>query len=395
MASLLFAVHPIHVEAVSNIIGRAELLSALFSLGTVLAVIYASKDRTRNGSKWFFAALVLFALATFSKESGFTLICLLPFVMVSCPRSQEKAESLKGCAIRTLPFVAIAVVSLVARRAVLGPAFLPRGPRPTQVYWENPLFHLSFVDRKVAALKVLGDYLRLLLFPMHLSADYSRMPADFLADVYSWDGVLSLLVLLAFTLSIYLQRRERHAVFGVWFFVTFLVASNLLTLAGTVMGERLAYLPSIGFIAYCALTVGRARMATTSVLLSLLVACLWARSAVRQAVWRDNETLLKQTVQDAPRSPKALYNYAVFLLDEKKEPSVAKDLFGKVLAMDSTHVLTLMCLSDIAAEEKQYEEMADWYRRILAIDPGQTKIRQELERYEKWRHGQSSTRSDS
>jgi tetratricopeptide (TPR) repeat protein len=251
------------------------------------------------------------------------------------------------------------------------------------------------VDRKVAALKVLGDYLRLLLFPIHLSADYSRMPADFLAEVYSWDGVLSLLVLLVFTLSLYLQRRERHAVFGVWFFVTFLVASNLLTLSGTVMGERLAYLPSVGFIAYCTLTVDRARMATTSVLVFLLVACLWARTAVRQAVWRDNESLMKQTVQDAPRSPKALYNYAVFLLDEKKEPSKAKELFRNVLAMDSTHILTLMCLSDIAAQEKQYEEMAEWYRRILTIDPSQTKIRQELERYEKWRQSQSATRSDS
>ena len=64
-AALLFAAHPIHTEAVAGVVGRAELLSALFFLLTLLA-------HRRHG--WSVGASLLAAAATLAKEQGVTVL---------------------------------------------------------------------------------------------------------------------------------------------------------------------------------------------------------------------------------------------------------------------------------------------------------------------------------
>src|SRR5881394_1395264 len=59
-AGLVFAWHPVHVEAIASLVGRAELLAAVGILGAVLAA--------RRG--WWIGALLCAALAMLSKEHG-------------------------------------------------------------------------------------------------------------------------------------------------------------------------------------------------------------------------------------------------------------------------------------------------------------------------------------
>src|SRR6266487_4054001 len=66
LAGVLFSVHPLHVEVVGNVAGRKDELAALFALGTLLAHVLTR----RRGSAWVLTALVAFAAALFSKESG-------------------------------------------------------------------------------------------------------------------------------------------------------------------------------------------------------------------------------------------------------------------------------------------------------------------------------------
>jgi hypothetical protein len=64
-AALLFAVHPVHVEAVSNVVGRSELMAAAFVLAALLA---------HRRVKWL--APIFFALALLSKESALVFVGL-------------------------------------------------------------------------------------------------------------------------------------------------------------------------------------------------------------------------------------------------------------------------------------------------------------------------------
>lgn len=83
LCGLVFAVHPVHVEAVANVAGRAELLAAVLSLATFLcftgaclptASNSAASPRLRRRGVRVAAAASCFLLATLAKETGFTVL---------------------------------------------------------------------------------------------------------------------------------------------------------------------------------------------------------------------------------------------------------------------------------------------------------------------------------
>ncbi|GFR11073.1 protein O-mannosyl-transferase TMTC3 [Trichonephila clavata] len=76
LAALLFAIHPLHTEAVTGVVGRAEILSSFFYLLTFLSYTSATSKRSTTDWFWFSISLVLVALATFSKEQGITVVGL-------------------------------------------------------------------------------------------------------------------------------------------------------------------------------------------------------------------------------------------------------------------------------------------------------------------------------
>ena len=75
VAGLAFALHPVHVEAVANVVGRAEMLAAVFFCTGLLAYLESMRARSlQKCMAWLLAALVAAALALVSKESGFTVL---------------------------------------------------------------------------------------------------------------------------------------------------------------------------------------------------------------------------------------------------------------------------------------------------------------------------------
>lgn len=67
LVGLLFALHPIHTEAVSGLVGRAEVLAGLFFLASFLCYVKAVEQKA---AKWVMASLAFVGLATLSKEQG-------------------------------------------------------------------------------------------------------------------------------------------------------------------------------------------------------------------------------------------------------------------------------------------------------------------------------------
>ena len=81
LAGMLFAVHPVHVEAVTGVVGRAELLCALFcflATAAYRACVAASLDgRLLAQLVLGIAFVVCFGAAVLSKETGVTLLGIL------------------------------------------------------------------------------------------------------------------------------------------------------------------------------------------------------------------------------------------------------------------------------------------------------------------------------
>ena len=123
-------------------------------------------------------------------------------------------------------------------------------------YAENPLVSVGFWTARLTAIKVVGKFLWLFLWPAHLSADYSYNAVPLFGwRLSNWEdakALIALLVLLAAALLAFLLAvRSRPTgrpllFFLLFFFVALSPTSNLIILIGSIMAERFLYLPSVG-----------------------------------------------------------------------------------------------------------------------------------------------------
>jgi protein O-mannosyl-transferase len=291
VAALLFAVHPIHTEAVASIVGRAELLAVAFLLA---AWILHVQDRQ-------ILALVCLLLAMMSKESA---ICFLPLA-VAGDYARGKLKPMGR-------YVSILVVTVL----YLAVFWKLKGNRFGQLsvsFLDNPLASLPVKWRILNAVAIAWRYVWLQIFPAKLSCDYSYNSILLYAN---WRHHLpavaaALLVLAIWVWALWAQKNEWFLA-GAIYLGGFAVTANVLVATGTIMGERLAYLPSAGFCLLAALLWIRLENRNRTLawlVLSVILATLAARTVLRNRDWRDNFTLFSTDVKTVPGSIKMHVNY--------------------------------------------------------------------------------------
>lgn len=368
-AGAVFAVHPIHIEAVASVIGRAELLSSLLGLSAILIATGARLTPVRiTGST------LLFLLACLSKESALTI---LPLILIFSALKIDRCYLDRHWKTLATTLCCAAVLTTGARYVVLQNRFLIRQDL-AYFHSENPLlFGTSFIDRVIPSLKILGDYLTLLIFPLNLSIDYSISFADYWSSVYSAEGAQSVCLIFFFLGLLYYFRSRLWSLYGAWFFITFALTANLLTVIGTIMGERLAYLPSVGFCIYLPALVeylARKRPSLRRVIPGLTVALCFLFLAIgypRVEAWRDNATLFQQAIIDQPRNPKAHFNLAMFYLLERGELDSAENSFRNAFSLQPTMIPAALKLMEIAIRKNEYNRAEYWARKALELSPNQ------------------------
>ena len=310
-AAALFAAHPIHTEAVSGVVGRAELMMTVGFLGSLLC---AARGRT-----W--VALLPFAFALGSKEQALMLLPVLVLYDVAVTRlyaATNPRSSLRSAVCRYAPYVLMMVIYGALRWWALGGA-----TAPPVVFLTNPLGHLGILERWLAAAQVSGWYLWLFIWPSVFSLDYSYNSitlAPTLLDPRVWLPVATWFALLSLGVVSFRQRGAVAFSVGL-LFLCFLPAANLMVPIGTIMGERLFYLPSAGL---CLLAgfgikalldwsdgrkpafpagVGTIRLGTWSAVVLVCVAFV-ARTVVRNRDWQDTEHLARAANQVYPNNAK-------------------------------------------------------------------------------------------
>ncbi|MBI3271185.1 MAG: tetratricopeptide repeat protein [Planctomycetes bacterium] len=322
VGGLLFAVHPIHTEAVAPVIGRLELLSTTGALASILLFFRAVSSRRTlpllAGSAACLAAGLL------SKESCVTapfLACAATLAAASPASPDGRAGDpppLRRVLLLSLPLWAVLAVYVAGRAAILGTVTLA---------------NLAFTDsgigtagRYVIALRVLADYARLLVAPAGLRAIYPDTHFARLAATSAGDPatILSALLVVGLVALAVLGLRKRSTVsFGVgWFLLGLLPMSNLLFEIGIWKAERLLYWPSVGaclalgacagMLAKSATTpgttagsaprVGVARVLWRLAVPAILVAFLFL-TVLRNRDWRNSLSFAADRVEKDPDDP--------------------------------------------------------------------------------------------
>jgi hypothetical protein len=294
IAGLLFAVHPIHVEAVANIVGRAELMCALGVLG---AVILFLKPLTT----WRAVAITACALvAILSKEQGM-LAPLLLLVLAPARRGLLPPEERK----KSLLLLIILLTWTLAAYIALREQILKFGWERSFLDWTiNPLVRPD-ADRWLMPLVLLGRYVTLLFAPATLSPDYGGTVIGWTVsprDPYLWIGVATIIAWLAWLIFALLRRRWIELFLLLALALTYGVVSNFPVLIGTNFGERLMYLPSAFFVILIALPLARLPRAALIAVMSILLILLGVRSFTYARSWNDRLIFYQQNLVRKPGS---------------------------------------------------------------------------------------------
>src|SRR3989338_3342573 len=197
-----------------------------------------------------------------------------------------------------LPFGLYAIL----RYKALGSYFF--GAATTTIV-ENHLIFSSFLERIFTAFKVLFMYVERLVWPIHLSADYSFNTIQTVSNPFvSLESAVGILILiLLVVLIVFYKKVNKEISFGaVLFLFPYLIISNLIKPVGTIMGERLMYFPSLGFVVLLAWLLERLlkvdRRKISYFILLVILVFFSARTIIRNKDWRDAETLFTATVQE-------------------------------------------------------------------------------------------------
>ncbi len=360
--ALLFAVHPLHSEAVITITGRAELWAAALGLGGwILAIGFA-----RNGGiPRLLGTALAFAFALLSKESaaGFLLLPLLHLVLDRWSTAPVTAKALRtratvagarspaadvtstAAGFPTMAEVvrrrwlqvfgawgAILILVLLLRARVLGGAFA----LSTVSLSDNALAHEPALQRMANALGIQWLMAWRTLFPWNLTADASY-PQIVPGAGWMVSGAVLLVAVLAVT-ALAGRHRDRELFWGIGIVLAGgFVTSNVPLAVGTIYGERLAYLPSAGSIWLLAVAAARLHSHSSAARIIPVLTIAWGlflagRSWVRSLDWKDDLALFRATTAVSPRSAKAWTNLSVALLERDRVPE-ALDASGRALEL--------------------------------------------------------------
>jgi hypothetical protein len=404
LVALLFAIHPLHTEAVSWISARKDLLSALFFLSSIrlyhLFVARVHEPLLRHWTLWL--SIICFALSLLAKVSTVPLPLLLLLMDFSSGRKISRAVLLEK-----IPYVVLAVVFVVI--AIVGKS--------------NALSSLPFLSTLSLAMQATVFLLSKLLLPLGLSVMYPVRDVPTLLSPFTIIAATSIIAVLL--VALFSWRKDRRVTLGiVWFFV--MVAPMVATFAKgpevALTSDRYAYLPSIGMLAILSLAGVRLwdRFAKTNIIRGIALGAfivlllLFSMLTLRwSSVWANSQALYEDALSKYPESasvhynlgleyqwkgkpddaiahytsalalrpvyPDAHNNIGTILLDRGDNDGAIKELR---IAIDQNprHALAYANLAAVYGKKGMYEDAVRALQKSLELDPRKKKEAEDLRR---------------
>lgn len=314
IASLIYAVHPIHTEVVANIKSLDELLCFFFAFLSL--TIFLNYIRTGKTAQLLAGALC-FLLSFLSKETVISFLAVIPFIFLFY-RNENRKRSIYV----TITAVVVTVVFLCIRFSVLNAYHA--GEIASIPFIDNPLAKtdLPYASRIATAISILGYDIRLLIIPYPLICIYSYNSIPFVN--FGNPGVIFSLLfyisLIVFCIWRFRKDRKDPFVFGIVFFmITMSLFSNLIFLIPANMGERFMFFSSVGFTLIVALLIEKllrkgtetdlAFLKNGKVLALIIPICLAyaVTSVARNSDWEDNYKLFSADLKKSPNDSKLYY----------------------------------------------------------------------------------------
>jgi tetratricopeptide (TPR) repeat protein len=370
-AALWFAVQPIHVEAVANVVGFGELAATLAVLCACLIWLRSADWPPGGRAAGLGAIAMLYLVGLGAKEIAVSLPALLLLVELGRPGPASLGERLSRAGPMLLSLAAVLASYLVLRLSVLGSI--------TGEVVAPPLRGLDPGQRVLTALTLWPEYLRLLVFPAVLSADYAPGVLDIARSPTAAVWVGALVLLLWGCAAIGLRRRAPTLALGLaWFLIAVLPVSNLPFAAGVLLAERTLYLPSVGGALVVAGLAGgffavprpRRTVRLAAVLAALAGCALFVRTVTRNPTWWSTYTMLSTLAKEHPESYLALQHVGAGLARVGDNDGAARAYDAALELVPRSYALMVEA-GAFYARSRVEDRAEELLRRAIAETPDQ------------------------
>ncbi len=314
---LLFAVHPLHTEAVMWVSARKDVLSAFFFLLSVVGYLYA---RERDSKRLYWGSVAAFTLGLLAK----VMIIPLPLVLILIDVARYRRFDRSMITDKIPYFVVALVFGLIALYGKTG--VLESSPLSTKI--------------TVAFLSAVF-YIKQTLLPLHLSLLYPYVKPITLA---SPDFYVPLLILIAITaVTVMLWKRTRWPLFCFAFYLLMTGPSFINSSKGELdtyfASDRYVYLGSFGIL-FCVLLVvawlwDSLRLRKEIVFGGAAVVLIAAsvKAYAQSKVWTNTETLFSNVIVEYPDASHVAYNNLGNVYRMQNQMDKAVDAYRKGLVV--------------------------------------------------------------
>ncbi len=359
LGALLWAVHPIHTEAVTYMSATADPLHAFFILAGLL-VWNENSVRAKAG------ALLCFTLALLTKEAAI----VFPALLVFCLFLKNEGKAPRTSYLKTWPVWIVAILYLIARATFLNLNDDYNLYKASNIYTDN------FSVRVYTFLATLPDYFRLLIWPNDL---HMERQALVYIDFFSWKVLAGTLILFLLPVSLFAYERWQNArmrqvLWGLgWFFAVFFPLSGVFVPMNALFLEHWLYLSSMGlFVVVGSLLTPLAEKPMAREILYAVGAIVIGACAVvtwqQNKIWKTPIDFYTHILKYEKGSPRVYTNIAMAYQDTGNEV-LAVEHYLRAMAESDQYPQPHYNLALLLVKHGQIDMAIKDLKRALEIDP--------------------------
>lgn len=372
MASVLYAVHPVHTESVAWLFARKEPLLGLFTF----TALWAFLEARLSSPIYYIVSLVSLVLAVLAKPTALVVPAVM-FVLDIVLQARLKDPSFW----RKRIYVYLPMLAFVIPMAMRLVGMMQ------EVGGVKPYHGGGFLNNLLAVSQIFISYIQLVGFTVNYSADY---PIDLYTDPSTWRPWLYValnILLVGSAVWAFMKRRLVYAFFVAWHYIFILPVSHILPIA-QIMADRYALLPSLSwcvFLGYVLTKIWTARI-TFSVLtpsfftalavgLFCFITLFYSYMTFRQNdVWQDSQRLWEDTLAKYPKSTPANVNLCAIYIKQGRLKEAEKLAVEAIKALPYDY----LAISNLALTQTmmgEYDNAINNYLIALRMKPSLVEAR--------------------
>ena len=348
--SILFAVHPMHVESVAWVAERKDVLYSLFFiLGLISYVKYAD-----TGSKKQYWLTLLFLLLSLLSKPAAVIFPIALFAVDLLRKRKFNARLIFEKAPFLIAALILGYITFLAQKetgATKGSEVFSAGTRVLMGFYGIMMYFLKSIA------------------PFNLSTLYPFPPLyQSLPTAYYVSPLFSVLLAVLFFYSL---KRNRILAFGIFFYVVnLLLILQFLPVGSAIIAERYTYIPYIGIFFIAGWLIDRYAKGKTVkayyiiVPIALLLTVLTYRQS---SVWHSGATLWDQAIKSQPGA--IAYSNRAALYREEKNDTKAIEYYTKAIEINTADHEAYTSRGIIYFNQQKFDLAFADFNKSISIKP--------------------------